>query len=266
MAIRRIGQILVDLGFITDEQLEQLLEEQQQRPGKLFGKLAEELELITDEQLAQALAEQWNMQVISLGDTVIPPQVLSLRHRADGPDVPDRSGQLPRQHADRGHVRSAEPGGPGRAAHLPGLRNPLGRGHRARDQGRARSLLLGQRRERRKRSWPTWRATRNWPGRGRGGQQGRPDRPDERRGPGRQRSGSQAAEHGACCWPSRTMPATCTSSRSKTSSASASRPTACCTKWCRRRAIWPLPSPPASRSWPTWTSPSGACRRTAASS
>ena len=28
MAIRRIGQIFVDMGFVTDEQLEMLLEEQ----------------------------------------------------------------------------------------------------------------------------------------------------------------------------------------------------------------------------------------------
>ncbi len=77
MALRRIGQILVDLGFITDEQLEQLLDEQQQRPGKLLGKLAEDLGYISDEQLAQALAEQWNMKAIHLGDTVISPQVLS---------------------------------------------------------------------------------------------------------------------------------------------------------------------------------------------
>ena len=34
MAIRRIGQILVDLGFLREEQLEMLLEEQQQRPAK----------------------------------------------------------------------------------------------------------------------------------------------------------------------------------------------------------------------------------------
>ncbi len=51
-------------------------------------------------------------------------------------------------------------------------------------------------------------------------------------------------------WPSRTTPATCTSSRSRTSSRSASAPTACCTKWCRRRGTWPSPSPRASRSWP----------------
>ena len=57
MAIRPIGQILVDLGYINDAQLEMLLEEQLQRPGELFGKIAEEMSLITDDQLAQALAE-----------------------------------------------------------------------------------------------------------------------------------------------------------------------------------------------------------------
>ena len=68
MAIRRIGQILVDMGFISDEQLEMLLEEQQQQPGELLGKIAEEMGIITDDQLVQALAEQHNMQVVSLAD------------------------------------------------------------------------------------------------------------------------------------------------------------------------------------------------------
>ena len=60
----------------ADEQLEQLLEEQQQRPGRRLGKVAEDLGYVTDEQLAQALAEQWGMQVIHLADIVVPPQVL----------------------------------------------------------------------------------------------------------------------------------------------------------------------------------------------
>ena len=76
MAVRRIGQILVDLGFVTDEQLEMLLEEQQQNPGQLLGKIGEEMGLITDEQLVQALAEQLNMQVISLEETKVPPEIL----------------------------------------------------------------------------------------------------------------------------------------------------------------------------------------------
>jgi len=38
MAIRRLGQILVDLGYITDEQLKQLLEEQASHPSEKIGK------------------------------------------------------------------------------------------------------------------------------------------------------------------------------------------------------------------------------------
>ena len=77
MAIRRIGQILVDLGFISEMQLETLLEEQQQRPGELLGQIAMGMGLINDDQLAQALAEQMGMQVINLSDVVIQPEVLA---------------------------------------------------------------------------------------------------------------------------------------------------------------------------------------------
>ena len=77
MAIRRIGQIFVDMGFVTDEQREMLLEEQQQRPGTLLGKIALELNLLTEEQLMQALAEQMGMQVVELGDIMIPADVLN---------------------------------------------------------------------------------------------------------------------------------------------------------------------------------------------
>ena len=76
MVARRIGQILVDMGFITDDQLQLLLEEQQQQPGALLGKLAEEMALITDEQLAQALAEQQGMKVIQLSEAKLTPELL----------------------------------------------------------------------------------------------------------------------------------------------------------------------------------------------
>jgi len=76
MAIRRIGQILVDLGYISDEQRDMLLEEQRQNPGQLFGKMAEEMGLITDEQLVQALAEQLNMHTVNIGDNVIPSEII----------------------------------------------------------------------------------------------------------------------------------------------------------------------------------------------
>ena len=76
MSQRKIGQIFVDMGFITDEQLQLLLEEQQQQPGALLGKIAEDMTLITDEQLAQALGEQMGMKVVTLGDSPIPKELL----------------------------------------------------------------------------------------------------------------------------------------------------------------------------------------------
>jgi type IV pilus assembly protein PilB len=78
MAQRRIGQILVDLGYVSDEQLELLLEEQHQRPGQMLGQVAQDMGLINDEQLAQALAEQLHLRVVTLGDLHIEPKVLAM--------------------------------------------------------------------------------------------------------------------------------------------------------------------------------------------
>jgi type IV pilus assembly protein PilB len=77
MAIRRLGSILVDLGYLTDEQLEMVLEEQSQRPGALLGKVALEMSVITEEQLVQALAEQMGMQIIELADRPLPEDLRS---------------------------------------------------------------------------------------------------------------------------------------------------------------------------------------------
>ena len=116
MAIRRIGQIFVDMGFISDEQLDMLLEEQQQRPGTLLGKIALELNLLTEEQLMQALAEQMGMQVVELGDIVDPARRAHQDHRVDGPALPGHPDPLRRQPPDRRHLRSAEHHDSGRAA------------------------------------------------------------------------------------------------------------------------------------------------------
>ena len=72
MAARKLGQILVDLGFITDDHLEMLVEEQSQNPGQMIGQVAQEMGLITDEQLIQALGEQFGMKTIDI-DGVTPP-------------------------------------------------------------------------------------------------------------------------------------------------------------------------------------------------
>ncbi|MFK7769896.1 MAG: GspE/PulE family protein [Mariniblastus sp.] len=72
MAVRRLGQIFVDLGFITDDQLEMLVEEQSQNPGQLIGRVAEDMGLISDDELIQALGEQFGLQVVDI-EGVNPP-------------------------------------------------------------------------------------------------------------------------------------------------------------------------------------------------
>jgi len=63
---RKLGQILVDLLFITDDHLEMLVEEQAQNPGQMIGQVAQEMGLITDEQLIEALGEQFNLKTIDI--------------------------------------------------------------------------------------------------------------------------------------------------------------------------------------------------------
>ncbi len=86
MALRKIGQILIDLGFLDEDHLEMLLGEQRRNPGEKLGKIALEMGLISDEQLAQGLAEQLNMQVVTIGDTKLPSSLLEL--------VPEAMAQL----------------------------------------------------------------------------------------------------------------------------------------------------------------------------
>lgn len=73
---RSFGQILVDLGFIDDEQLDLLREEQVQRSSDLLGQIAISMNMITEDQVAQALAEQFGLQVVAVSDLTIPKEVL----------------------------------------------------------------------------------------------------------------------------------------------------------------------------------------------
>lgn len=78
MAVRRIGQIFVDLGYITDDQLEMLLEEQSQHPGQLLGNIARDMGLLEEEQLVSALAEQFRLKTFDLEGLVLKPEVKNL--------------------------------------------------------------------------------------------------------------------------------------------------------------------------------------------
>jgi len=76
MALKRIGQILLDLGLVDEQQLETMLEEQASR-GDLLGKVGLALGFYADEQLGEALAEQWGTTFVTLYDRTVPSEVLA---------------------------------------------------------------------------------------------------------------------------------------------------------------------------------------------
>jgi type IV pilus assembly protein PilB len=78
MALKRLGQILIDLGLIDEMQLATMLEEQQQRGGEPIGKVGVSLGFYSDEQLGEALAEQWSTTFVTLYDREIPSEVRAL--------------------------------------------------------------------------------------------------------------------------------------------------------------------------------------------
>ncbi len=262
MAIRRIGQVLVDLGFINDDQLDSLLDEQRQRSGELLGQIAISLDMITDEQLAQGLAEQMGLQVITLSDVVVPPDVLA--------HLTEPMAQLYRiiPVSFKDNTLTIAMCDPQKLSIIDELRSFLGYDIRAvvateKDILRAleryytggvesvESLIADME------SDGDLTAAANKLAR-----DGALDLTRSR--PWRRRSVRKLLNM-VLLLAIRDHARTCTSNRSRTSSRSASGPTAFSTRWCRRRATWRSPSPRASRSWPTWTSPNAACRRTAAS-
>lgn len=78
MAMRRIGQILVDMGYLDDEKLELLVDEQKQNPGQLFGRVAMDMGLVTEDQVAQGLGEQMGLRVVTVSDLTIDKKVLEM--------------------------------------------------------------------------------------------------------------------------------------------------------------------------------------------
>ena len=81
MALKRLGQILTDLGLIDDEQLEQMLAEQESRGGELLGRVGLSMEFYSDEQLGEALAEQWNTVFVTLYDKQIGHELIEIISR-----------------------------------------------------------------------------------------------------------------------------------------------------------------------------------------
>jgi type IV pilus assembly protein PilB len=82
-----LGQIMLDEGMVTSEQLEKAIQTQQRSGGHL-GSVFVEQGVVTEQQLARALSIQWGLPVVELGgleidpdDVKIIPHHLALRHK-----------------------------------------------------------------------------------------------------------------------------------------------------------------------------------------
>ena len=69
--------MLIDLGFIDDDQLWELLDEAK-TTGQRIGEVAAARGLINEEQLLQALADQSNLKTVNLIETKPTPEALAL--------------------------------------------------------------------------------------------------------------------------------------------------------------------------------------------
>ncbi len=75
---RRIGTILVDMGYLDEDALWKVLEEQKRSDGELLGKVATRMGLVTEDQVLKALGEQFGLKVVRLGDMSIPSELIDM--------------------------------------------------------------------------------------------------------------------------------------------------------------------------------------------
>ncbi|MDP8261026.1 MAG: type II secretion system ATPase GspE [Candidatus Kappaea frigidicola] len=70
-----LGEILLDQGIVTQEQLDQALEEQR-KTGRLLGRVLVEFGFVKEERILEALGIQIGMKVTNLADMDIPEEVI----------------------------------------------------------------------------------------------------------------------------------------------------------------------------------------------
>src|SRR5215475_13581750 len=75
---RRLGTIMIDMGYLDEETLWKLLEEQKRSGTELLGKVAVRLNLVKEDQVMKALGEQLGMKVVKLADITIPAELTEL--------------------------------------------------------------------------------------------------------------------------------------------------------------------------------------------
>jgi type IV pilus assembly protein PilB len=75
---RRLGTILIDMGYLDEETLWKVLEEQKRAGSELLGKVAVRMGVVKEDQVFKALGEQLGMKVVRLADVTIPSELTEL--------------------------------------------------------------------------------------------------------------------------------------------------------------------------------------------
>ncbi len=163
MALRKIGQILIDLGFLDEDQLDMLLSEQERNPGQLLGKIGLEMGLL----IGRAAGSGAGRTAEHAGRHVGRDEAA---RRTCSRWCPETMAQLyrviPIQFKD--NVLTVATCDPQNLAIQDEMRTFLGfeirtrRGHRTRDSKGARQVLCGGHREPRKRRQYAQRGRRRW--------------------------------------------------------------------------------------------------------
>ncbi len=75
---RKLGTIMIDMGYLDEESLWKVLEEQKRSGSELVGKVAVRMNLVKEDQVMRALGEQLGMKVVKLADVTIPAELTEL--------------------------------------------------------------------------------------------------------------------------------------------------------------------------------------------
>jgi type IV pilus assembly protein PilB len=76
---RRLGTIMIDMGYLDEETLWKVIEEQKRSSGQdLLGKVAVRMGVVKEDQVLKALGEQLGMKVMKLADITIPAELTEL--------------------------------------------------------------------------------------------------------------------------------------------------------------------------------------------
>lgn len=74
---KRLGDLLVDAGVLTERQLSEALIKQKEKQQKL-GMTLIDMGITTEEQIANALRRQMNLEIVTLSEIIIPEEIIAL--------------------------------------------------------------------------------------------------------------------------------------------------------------------------------------------